>query len=106
TVDHTRQNRTTYLSSTLPSYLLPPDGHLDYTGHYRQTLVNGRLDHRLTSSQNLMVRFNMDRMTDDNPQDAVSGTSAPNVARRYSRRSWALQANHTTVIDKDLLNEA
>ena len=105
-VDHTRQNRTTYLSSTLPSYLLPPDGHLDYTGHYRQTLFDGRVDHRLTSNQNLMFRFNMDRMTDDNPQDAVSGTNAPSVARRYSRRSWAAQVNHTTVINHDLLNEA
>ena len=106
TVDHTRQNRTTFLSSTLPSYLLPPDGHLDYTGHYRQTLFNGRIDHRLTSDQNLMFRVNMDRMTDDNPQDAVSGANAPSVARRYSRRSWTAQVNHTWVIDHDLLNEA
>ena len=107
TVDHTRQDRTTYLSSSsIPAYLLPADGHLDYTGHYRQTLVNGRIDHRLTSNQNLMVRLNMDRMTDDNPQDAVGGSSAPSVARRYSRRSWTLQVNHTAVIEHDLLNEA
>src|SRR5205807_9713327 len=53
-----------------------------------------------------MFRFNVDRFYDDNPQDAVGGTSAPSVARKYSRRSWTLQANHTTVIDKNLLNEA
>jgi hypothetical protein len=106
TADYTRQNRTTFLSSTLPAFLLPADGHLDYTGHYRQFLFDGRLDHKLTSNQNLMFRFNVDRFSDDNPQDAVSGTSAPSVARRYSRRSWTAQANHTLVISPTLLNEA
>ena len=52
TADYTRQDRTTFLSSTLPAFVLPPDGNLDYTGHYRQTLFNGRLDHKLTPDQN------------------------------------------------------
>src|SRR5205823_3004539 len=77
-----------------------------YTGHYRQFLFDGRLDHKLTSNQNLMVRFNVDRFFDDNPQDAVGGTSAPSVARRYSRRSATAQVNHTSVISPNLLNEA
>jgi hypothetical protein len=106
TSDYTRQDRTTFLSTTLPSFLLPADGHLDYTGHYRQFLFNGRLDHKLTPNQNLMVRFNADRFSDDNPQDAVGGTNAPSVARRYSRRSWTTQVNHTWVISGNLLNEA
>ena len=33
--DYTRQDRTTFLSSALPSFVLPADGHLDVTGHYR-----------------------------------------------------------------------
>lgn len=106
TADYTRQNRTTFLSSTLPAFLLPADGNLDYTGHYRQTLFDGRLDHKLTSNQTLMFRFNFDRFFDDNPQDAVGGTSAPSVARRYSRQSWTTQVNHTAVISPSLLNEA
>ena len=85
TADYTRQDRTTFLSSTLPAFVLPADGNLDYTGHYRQTLFNGRLDHKLTPSQTLMLRMNVDRFYDDNPQDAVGGTNAPSVARRYSR---------------------
>ena len=104
--DYTRQNRTTFLSNTLPSYLLPADGHLDYTGRYRQFLFNGRLDHRLTSTQNLAFRINIDRFFDDNPQDAVSGTNAPINARRYTRRSITGQVNHTWVINSNLLNEA
>jgi hypothetical protein len=106
TADYTKQNRTTFLSSSLPAFVLPADGSLDYTGHYRQTLFNGRLDHTLTPSQTLMLRTNFDRFYDDNPQDAVGGTSAPSVARKYSRASWTGQVNHTIVVNSDLLNEA
>jgi hypothetical protein len=106
TTDYTRQNRTTFLSSALPAFLLPEDGQLDYTGHYRQFLFDGRLDHKLTQNQTLMVRMNVDRFDDDNPQDAVSGLNPPSVARRYVRRSWTAQVNHTSVISSSLLNEA
>src|SRR5215217_8010181 len=106
TADYTRQKRTTFLSTSLPAFVLPADGSLDYTGHYRQFLFDGRVDHKLTSSQNLMFRVNVDRFFDDNPQDAVGGTNAPSVARRYSRRSWTTQVNHTAVINSRLLNEA
>lgn len=106
TADYTRQDRTTFLSPALPAFVLPADGHLDFTGHYRQTLIDARLDHRLTSSQTLMFRTNIDRFDDDNPQDAVGGTSAPSVARRYARRAWTAQLNHTAVFNPHLLNEA
>jgi hypothetical protein len=106
TADYTRQNRTTFLSTSLPAFVLPADGNLEYVGHYRQFLFDGRVDHKLTSNQNLMFRVNVDRFYDDNPQDAVGGTNAPSVARRYSRRSWTTQVNHTTVINPRVLNEA
>jgi len=104
--DYTRQDRTTFLSSTLPAFVLPADGSLTYVGHYRQELVNARLDHKLTPAQTLMLRFNVDRMFDTNPNDAVVGTSAPTVARRYTRRSWTTQINHTATFGPNLLNEA
>ena len=106
TADYTRQNRTTFLSTTLPAFVLPADGHLDVTGHYRQFLFDGRLDHKFTPNQTLMVRMNFDRFSDDNPQDAVGGTNAPSVARRYSRRAWTAQVNYTSVVSAHLLNEA
>src|SRR6185369_14767101 len=106
TADYTRQDRTTFLSTSLPAFVLPPDGNLEYTGHYRQFLFNGRVDHKLTANQNLMFRVNVDRFSDDNPQDAVGGTNAPSVARRYSRRSWTTQVNHTMVFNPRVLNEA
>jgi hypothetical protein len=106
TADYTEQNRTAFLSRALPAFVLPADGSLAYTGHYRQTLFNGRLDHELTPSQTLMLRTNVDRFYDDNPQDAVGGTSAPSVARRYSRASWTSQLNDTWIVSPNLLNEA
>jgi hypothetical protein len=105
TADYTRQDRTTFLSSGLPAFLLPANGDLAYTGHYRQALVDGRVDHKLTSNQTLMVRMNIDRFHDDNPQDAVGGTNAPSVARRYARRSWTAQINDTAAIGANLVNE-
>ena len=104
--DYTRQDRTTFLSSTLPAFVLPADGSLTYVGHYRQKLLNARVDHKLTPAQTLMVRTNVDRFFDTNPNDAVVGTNAPTVARRYSRGSWSTQVNHTAVLTSSLLNEA
>ena len=105
TTDYTRQDRTTFLSSALPSFVLPADGNLAYTGNYRQSLFNGRIDHTLSPGQTVMLRTNIDRFSDNNPNDAVSGTSAPSVARSYERRSWTTQVNHTAVVGANLLNE-
>ncbi|MFN2598886.1 MAG: TonB-dependent receptor domain-containing protein [Pyrinomonadaceae bacterium] len=106
TDDYTRQDRTTFLSPSLPPFVLPPDGDLAYTGFYRQELLDARVDHKLTSAQNLMARFNLDRFFDTNPQDTVGGASAPSTGRKYSRHGWSAQANHTWVIESDMLNEA
>lgn len=103
--DYTRQDRTTFLSPTLPAFVLPSDGSLEYVGHYRQKLLNARVDHKLTADQTLMARFNYDHFYDTNPNDAVVGTNAPTVARRYTRGSWTMQGNHTAVIRPTLLNE-
>ena len=106
TADYTAQNRTTFLSSTLPAFVLPEDGSLEYVGRYRQTLFNGRLDHKLTPSQTLMMRGNYDHFYDTNPNDAVVGTSAPTVARRYTRGSRSVGVNDTAVVNSTFLNEA
>jgi hypothetical protein len=106
TADYTEQDRTTFLSSSLPAFLLPADGNLAWVGHYRQQLFNGRLDHTFNPRHSGMFRVNVDRMYDDNPQDAVGGTNAPSVARRYSRKAWTAQVNETAVLSADLLNEA
>src|SRR5260370_23266383 len=60
TADYTRQDRTTFLSTSLPAFLLPADGNLAYTGNYRQGLVNARVDHKISPNQTLMMRMNVD----------------------------------------------
>ena len=106
TTDYTLQDRTTFLSPTLPLFVLEPDGSLDYVGNYRQTLAQGRIDHRLTPSHSLMGRVNFDKFYDTNPNDAVAGTSAPTVARKYSRQSVTGQVNLTSVLGPTIVNEA
>ena len=103
--DYTRQNRVTALSPSLPAFVLE-DGSLTYTGEYRQKLFNARVDHKLTPNQSVMFRFNLDHMFDTNPNDAVINTTAPSAGRRYSRRGWSTQVNHTSVLSLTLLNEA
>src|SRR4029077_539262 len=90
---------------TLPAFLLPADGNLAYQGNYRQGLFNGRMDHKISPMQTLMLRTNVDRFYDTNPNDAVGGTSAPNVARKYSRRSVTGQANLTSIMSSKIVNE-
>jgi hypothetical protein len=103
--DYTRQDRTTFISPSLPSFVLPSDGNLAYVGNYRQGLLNGRVDHKVTPMQTLMVRVNVDRFYDTNPNDAVGGTSAPSVARRYTRGAVAINGTDTWVLGTNLLNE-
>jgi len=103
--DYTMQDRTTFLSNTLPAFVLPPDGSLTYVGRYRQEQVDPRVDHKLTPTQTLMVRANYDHFYDTNPNDAVVNTNAPTVARRYTRGAWTTQVNHTAVLSPTLLNE-
>jgi hypothetical protein len=104
--DYTRQDRTAFLSTTLPAFLLPADGNLGYVGNYRQGLFTARVDHKISPSQTLMIRGSVDRFYDTNPNDAVGGTSAPNVARRYTRGAVTGQANLTTIVSSHIVNEA
>ncbi len=105
TADYTRQDRTAFLSPTLPAFVLPADGHLDFTGKYRQELVDIRIDHKLAPTQTLMARMNFDNFYDTNPQDTVGGTNGPSVARKYSRRSWTVQANHNATLGTSMFSE-
>jgi hypothetical protein len=103
--DYTGQERTAYFSQ-IPSTLALLNGVRSYTGSYRQGLLNARIDDRLSDRQTLMVRFNLDRFSDTNPQDVVSSTTLPTAGRIFSRHTWSLQANETAVLGPSLLNEA
>ena len=106
TADYTRQNRTTFLSTRCRLSCCRLMAISITRATIGSSLFDGRLDHKFTSNQTLMFRFNVDRFSDDNPQDAVGGTSAPSVARRYSRARGRRRSITLAVISPHLLNEA
>jgi hypothetical protein len=97
--DYTAQDRTAPITTPLV-----PAGST-VVGEYRQTLLDARLDHKLSPAHSLMLRFNLDRFKDTNPQDAVSGNVLPSAGREFARHTISLQANETAVLRPTLLNE-
>jgi hypothetical protein len=102
--DYTRQDRTAYFAPAVPTALL--NGVTSWDGHYRQGLIDARLDHKLGAAHALMARFNLDRFSDDNPQDVVSGTTLPSAGRIFRRHTSSYQLNETAVLGPAMLNEA
>jgi carboxypeptidase family protein/TonB-dependent receptor-like protein len=98
--DYANQHRTAAVTTPLV-----PTG-TTVTGNYQQALVDGRVDHRLNPNQNLMLRFNLDRFYDTNPQDVVAGNTLPSAGRQFTRHTWSVQGNHTAIIGDDKFNEA
>ncbi|MBZ5558115.1 MAG: TonB-dependent receptor [Acidobacteriia bacterium] len=98
--DYTHQDRTAAVTSPLVA------AGTTAVGNYRQALVNGRLDHKVDPANSLLLRFNLDRFYDTNPQDAVSGNVLPSAGRQFTRHAWTAQMNHTAVISSNMLNEA
>src|SRR5204863_2706918 len=97
--DYTHQDRTAAITSPLVV------AGTTILGNYRQALVNGRLDHKINASHSLMVRLNLDRFHDTNPQDAVSGNVLPSAGRRFTRHAYAGQVSETAIFSS-MLNEA
>jgi hypothetical protein len=98
--DFTRQNRTAPITTPLA---LPGT---TYVGSYRQALLFARVDHKLSSAQTLMARINLDRLSDTNPEDTVSGNVLPSAARRFSRHARGFQVNDTFILSSRMVNEA
>ena len=98
--DYSNQNRTAPVTTPLV-----PTG-TTFSGKYEQALVDTRVDHKLSDTQTLMLRFNLDRFYDTNPQDVVAGNTLPTAGRVFTRHTWSVQANHTAVIGTDKFNEA
>ena len=98
--DFTRQNRTAAITTPIV-----PAG-TTTIGRYRQALVNARLDHRLRGTETLMARLNLDRSSDTNPENIVSGNVLPSAGRKFTRRATGFQLNDTTIISSSMVNEA
>jgi hypothetical protein len=99
-VDYTHQDRTAPVTSPLV-----PAG-TTHRGRYRQGLFDGRLDHTLNAANSASLRANVDRFSDTNPQDVVSGNTLPSAGRSFTRHTWSLQANETSILSARMVNEA
>ena len=64
-------------------------------GNDRQAIVNAGIDHKISSTNSLMARVNLDRFYDTNPQDAVSGNVLQSAGRQFTRHAWTAQLNDT-----------
>ena len=98
--DFTRQNRTAAITTPIV-----PAG-TTTVGHYRQALLSARVDHRLRGTETLMARLNLDRSSDTNPENIVSGNVLPSAGRTFTRRASGFQLNDTTIISPRMVNEA
>ena len=107
TADYTRQDRTTFLSSTLPAFVLPADGNLAYIGQLPPGAVQRAARPQAHAEPDADGASQRRSVLRHNPQDAVGGTSAPSVARRYARRSMDRPGqSHVRCSAPNLLNEA
>ena len=68
--------------------------------------MDARVDHKINGANTLMMRFNLDRFYDNNPQDAVSDITLPSAGRVFRRHTWSAQINETSVLGPNMLNEA
>jgi hypothetical protein len=96
--EHNDQDRDSIITSPLDPGV--------FTGHYKQTLLFGRLDADLNSQHHLLGRFDLDRFADDNPQDVVGGVTLPSAGRTFRRDTEQAQIGETAVLSDSLYNDA
>jgi hypothetical protein len=102
--EFSNQDRTAYFAN-IPATIALLNGVTSYKGNYKQGLVDVRFDHKLNKAHTLMGRVNLDRFTDTNPQDVVSGTTLPSAGREFWRHTSSFQLNETAVLSESMLNE-
>ena len=105
--DYTRQDRTTFLSNTLPSCVLPPDGSSTYVGNYRQDAPQWP---RRSQAQAETVADVADQLRSDVRHESRTTRSSARTRRRWRgnirAESWTGAGNHTSVMSSNLVNEA
>lgn len=95
--EYNHQNRDAVITSPLDFSVFP--------GNYKQGLFLARIDHRLTDHNHLMLRTNLDRYSDTNPQDVVAGVSLPTTDRVFTKNTYAAALSDTQTFSSNLINE-
>ena len=76
-----------------------------YTGHMTRGLGMIRADADLSPSDHLAARFNMDLLSDTNPQDVVGGNTLPSAGRTFDRRTYAGSLSESSILSPSVFNE-
>lgn len=75
-----------------------------FVGHYRSWLLFYRLDRKLGERNQMMVRGDVDRFYDTNPNGAVGGNNLPSVDRIFRKRTYSQVVGDTTVFSPSWVN--
>ena len=94
-----RQRRSTVISSPLAFGSV-------FDGKYKQALFFSRLDHQINENNTLTGRFNLERFTDSNANDAVGGLNLPTAGRVFERNTYSAQLSESAVLSEKIVNEA
>ena len=94
-----RQRRSTVVTSPLLQGAV-------FDGKYKQALFFARLDHQINERNILTGRFNLERFTDSNANDAVGGNNLPSAGRVFERNTYSAQLSESSVINERIVNEA
>ncbi len=76
----------------------------NFIGHYRDWLAILRLDHQLSTNNNVFLRGSADGFYDTNPNGIVGGSSLPTVARTFRRKTYTVEAGDTAVLSPAMVN--
>jgi Carboxypeptidase regulatory-like domain len=94
--EYSRQDRASPVTSPLDPG--------NFIGHYRGWLGTLRLDHPLSSSNNIFLRGSADGFYDTNPNGIVGGSSLPTVARTFRRKTYSVELGDTAVLSPTMVN--
>ncbi len=75
-----------------------------FVGRYRGWLGLLRLDHQFNPNQNAFLRGNFDDFYDTNPNGTVGGSTLPNVARTFRRRTYSAVLGETAILSPHTVN--
>jgi hypothetical protein len=76
----------------------------NFIGHYRDWLAILRLDHQISTNNNVFLRGSADGFYDTNPNGIVGGSSLPTVARTFRRKTYTVEAGDTAVLSPAMVN--
>lgn len=98
-MDFAKGHRT----APVTSLIVPAD--TTKTGDVQQLVVDARIDHKLSETRLLSGRFNVDRISDTNPEDIASQSVVEGGGMQFRRRGVGGQVSDTRIRSDRLVNE-